>query len=31
MLTYSVELKPDDNSPPVSVPFHNKDLKLGTL
>ena len=21
----------DDNSPPVSVPFHNKDLKLGTL
>ncbi|MFH1956235.1 MAG: type II toxin-antitoxin system HicA family toxin [Patescibacteria group bacterium] len=21
----------DDHSPPVSVPFHNKDLKLGTL
>ena len=21
----------DDGSPPVSVPFHNKDLKLGTL
>jgi predicted RNA binding protein YcfA (HicA-like mRNA interferase family) len=21
----------DDNSPPISVPFHNKDLKTGTL
>jgi len=21
----------DDHSPPVSVPYHNRDLKLGTL
>jgi len=21
----------DDSSPPISIPYHNKDLKLGTL